>query len=187
MVATVSADQLHLAGQGPARGWPAYAVMYPTGDPAQLIRDSIFASANYRNLDPNRGCCAGEPMGPLSRALAVAGAPLVDDGEFRTLGADSGLTRPLVGRDFTAWAPPERKASDEKERREWRLGVRLAPSASGELPQRIYDLGATHPGVRAAAFRGVTEALRCPGQVGYASSVATDAQLGFFGDGVPVG
>ena len=51
-------------------------------------------------------------------------------------------------------------------RRDWRLGVRLGPHASGIHSQRIYDLHATHPGIRKAGFREVLGVLGRPGQVG---------------------
>ena len=41
---TVSADQLHLAGQDPNRGWPAFAAVYPTVSPTDVIRDPISVS-----------------------------------------------------------------------------------------------------------------------------------------------
>ena len=98
---------------------PAVSSAIPTGvgQPnlvAQVIRDSISVPENYRNLEPNRGWVAGEPMGPLSSALTFPGASLVDAGAFRTLGANSGLIRLLVGRDFKVRALPERKARNGK-------------------------------------------------------------------------
>ena len=43
----------------------------------------------------------------------------------------------------------------------------------------VSALDATPPGIRKPGYRQVMEAMRCPGQVGYPPSVATDAQLGF--------
>ena len=57
--------------------------------------------------------------------------------------------------------------------------MRLGPNASEAYPKRVFDLDATHSGIRKAGFREVIEVLRCPGQVGYLPSVATNAQLGF--------
>ena len=59
-----------------------------------------------------------------------------------------------------------RNAGREMECREWRLGVMSGPQASGELPQRIYDLASTPPEIRKAGLREVMEVLRCKGQVG---------------------
>ena len=114
-------------------------------------------------------------MEPHTGALTVASAECVNAGEFRALDATSILLRPLVGRDFQIWPLPERKACDGKQCREWRLGVRLGPNASGELPQRIYDLAATPPETRKAGFREIAEVHRCKGHVGYPPIVATDA------------
>ena len=153
-VATASQDQLRRAGQGPNRGRPAYAEVFPMGDPALGIGDPISVPGNYLNLYVGHGWVAGNPMEPPAMALAVAGAERVDAGEFRALDANSGLLRPVAGRDFQVWSLPGRKARDEEKRHEWRLGVRLGPNASGELPPRIYDWAATHPGIRKGRLSG---------------------------------
>ena len=112
-------------------------------------------------------------------ALAVACAARVGAGDFRTLGSQSGLLRPLVWGKFQARSTPGRKARDWKKRHGWRFGVKLGPRASGEVSQRTYDLDATPLGIRDAGLREATGVIRCKGQVGYPPSVATDALLGF--------
>ena len=107
--------QLHLAGEDPARGLQAYRVLYPTGNPAQVIRDAVFVSKNFRNLDTKRGWVTGDAMEPSTTALTVAGTELVDPGEFRTPGGTATPLRPLVGRGFQVWALPGRQARDGKE------------------------------------------------------------------------
>ena len=99
---------------------------------------------------------------------------LVDPREFRALDENARLLRPLV-----VWELKSRSARDGKQCRNWRLGARLGPDASGLYSQMVSDLGATPPGIRKAGFREVMEVLRRPGQVGYPPNVATDAQLGF--------
>ena len=146
-VVSVAPGRLHRADQGPNRGWPAYELMFPMGDPASAVRGPIFASKNYRNLDAKHGWVTGDPMGPSSMALTLAGAVRDDVAAFRTLGANLGLIRPLVNRDFQVWDMPGRKARAGKERHDWRKGVRLGPTASGEWSQRIHDLCATPPGI----------------------------------------
>ena len=84
-----------------------------------------------------------------------------------------------MGRGFQVWELKNRPSRDEKLRRDWQLGVRPGPNASGLSPQMVPDSDATAPGIREAGFREVVEGLRCPGQAGYPPSVATDAQLGF--------
>ena len=179
VVVTVSGIQLHHAGQDPNRGLPAYKVMYPMGDPALVAHDPIFVSKHHRYLAADHGWVTGDQTEPPTRTLAVAGADRVDAGAFRALGANSGLLRPLVTRDFQVWWLPGRQARDGKKCHEWRLGVRLGPNTPRELPRRIYELAATPPGIRKTGFRKVMEALRRKGQVGYPPSVATDAQLEF--------
>ena len=74
VVATVSNEQLPRAGREPTRGWPAYSTLYPAGDPALAVRDLIFSTGNYKDLDPWRGWVTGDPMEPPPRARIVAGA-----------------------------------------------------------------------------------------------------------------
>ena len=116
------------------------------GDHALAFRDPIFFLGNSRNLSATRGWVAGAPMEPLTRALTLVGAIRADAGNFRSLDANSWLRRPLVGGGFQVWSPPERRARDGNGRHEWRLGVRLGPIASVELPRGIYDLSTTLPG-----------------------------------------
>ena len=99
VVVTVPQEQLRRTGQEPDRGWPAYGAPYPMGDPKLVPRDPIFISEKYRDLVANHGWVAGARMDPLTRALSLTGAERVDAGDFRTLGANSGLLRPLVGGD----------------------------------------------------------------------------------------
>ena len=100
-----------------------------------------------RNLATKHGWITGGATEPLTKALAIAGAELVDTGESRTLGENASLIRPLVGRDFQVRASPVMQARDGKECQEWRLGAGLGPNASGAYPRRVFDLGATHPGI----------------------------------------
>ena len=102
----------------------------------------------------------------------------MDATEFRTLDGSLELECPLVHRNFQVWELPKRKARVGKARHEWRLGVRLEVSASGERPQRIFDLPSTHPGIRRADFREVMDVPRNKGRLGYSPGAATDARLG---------
>ena len=100
LVATVSKEQLHRAGQDPTCRRPLYAAPYPMGDPALVARGPIFVPGNNRSLHATHGWVAGEPMDPLKKVLTVAGVARVGAGDFRTLDSYSKLLRPLVGRDF---------------------------------------------------------------------------------------
>ena len=62
MVATVTPEQLHRAGQEPNRGWPAYEEMCPTGDPKNVVREPMFVSKNYRYLEAKQSWVTGDPM-----------------------------------------------------------------------------------------------------------------------------
>ena len=100
VVVTAPQEELRRAGQEPNRGWPASPMMYPMGGPALIVRDPILISKNYLNLDAHHGWVTGDPTGPLARALTLAGAARADAGNFRAPGANSGMIRPLVRRDF---------------------------------------------------------------------------------------
>ena len=126
--------------------------MYPMGDPALVARDPIFAADNYRRLDADHGWVTGGRARPLTRALADSVLVCADAGGFRTLDANSGLIRPLIGRDVHVSSLPEREARNEEECREWRLGIRWGPNAPGVSPRRIYDSAATHRGSEWRAF-----------------------------------
>ena len=114
-------------------------------DSTFVVRDPISSSGDYWHLDAGRGWAKGGPMEPLARALTVVGAGRVDAWQRRALDANSGALRSLVDREC----------------QKWRLGPSLGPHASGELPQRIYDLDAVLPRIRRAGFREVMEILRC--------------------------
>ena len=64
------------------------------GDPANVARDPIFVSKNYREIDADHGWVTGDPMEPPAKALTLAGTVGADAGDFRALDADSGLLRP---------------------------------------------------------------------------------------------
>ena len=55
LVVTVAGDQRRRAGQEPNRGWPAYEITYPMGNPTDVIREPILATKNYRRIGPKRG------------------------------------------------------------------------------------------------------------------------------------
>ena len=165
MVITLTPEQLHRAGQDPDGGWPTYDVMYPARDSKKVIRGPIFSPGSYRNLDAKHGWVTGGPIEPLAKALNFAGAVLVDVTEFRTLDGNFGPERSPVNGDFQVRESRGRQARVGADCHEWRAGVRLGATASGEWSQRTYDLASTPPGIRKAGFREVTEALRYPRQV----------------------
>ena len=116
----------------------------------------------------------GAEMGPHTTAPKAAKAVMVGPGEFRAPEEHARLLRPLIGGEFHAWELKGRAARNGKACRDWRLGVRLGPNASGIHSQRVSVLDATTPGIRKAGFREVMEVLRCPGQAGNPPIVETD-------------
>ena len=51
-------EQLDRAGGGHTRGWPSCPAIFPGGNPAEVIRDPVFASENFRNLEAPRSWVA---------------------------------------------------------------------------------------------------------------------------------
>ena len=131
-VVTVSKDQLPRADQDRARGWPPCAAPYSMGDQTIVVRDPVSASGNYRPLDAKHGWVTGEPMEPLIRALAVAGAAHVGAGDFRTLGAHSGLLRSSP--DFQVWSPPGQKLRDGEKVPRMAIWRQIGPARLGRIP-----------------------------------------------------
>ena len=127
---TVTAEQVQPAGREPNRGWPPYSVLYPDGNIAEVIHDSVSNPKTFRNKAANEGRVAGTAMDPFTTALKAAGATSVDPGEFRALGEKATLLRPLMGRGFQVWGLPNRLARDRKQRHNWRLGARPIPKCS---------------------------------------------------------
>ena len=172
-------DKLRLVGREPIRGWPAYPVLVPDGNPTEVIRDPVFNPENFWNAAGNDGWATGNETDLRVTALKAAQAVAVDPREFRAFGENACLLRPLVGRGFQVWELKNRAARDGKMRHNGRLGARLVSNASGLFSQMVSVLNATHPVIRTAGFREVMGVLRSPGQVGYLPIIATDAQLGF--------
>ena len=143
--------------------------------PGRQFREGASRPSYFWNMAANYGWVAGAAVDPLASTLTEAKAVLVGPGEFRTLDGGARLAQPPVGRGFQAWALKNRSARDGKQRREWRLGTRSGPNASGIYPRTVSNLGATPPGIRKAGSREVMEVRRRPGQVRYQPSVATDS------------
>ena len=60
--------------RGPTAVGRTMEVMYQISDPTIVIREPIFVSKNWRNLNADHGWVTGNPMGPLTNAPSSAGA-----------------------------------------------------------------------------------------------------------------
>ena len=97
---TVAREQLTRAGEEPTRGWPAYSAPYPEGNPAEEIRDPVFGPKNFLILEASHGRVLGDAIDPLASALGAAKDVKVGPGEFRALGGNAHMLRPLTGWGF---------------------------------------------------------------------------------------
>ena len=178
---SVSGDQLHPAEK--TKGWQAYSILYPTGNPAEVAHSPVFASKNFRSWDPKHGRFTGDAFDPLSAALIAAGADRVDAGEFRTLGENASLLRPLAGMDFQVWASPERQARDGKQCHDRFVRGRMprAPTLSGSLTWIPFP--------RVSVRRAFAKSWKYfEARTGGLSAERDDGcPTGLFGRGVPVG
>ena len=150
LVVTVTEEQLYRAGQEPNREWPANEIMYPMGNPTDVVREHQTEA-----WLGNRRASRTPHNGPEFGWRAPGGRDGIPSSGWQLrLGASPGQ------QDFQVWELPRRKASVGKDCHEWRLGVRLGASASGEWPQRTSELPLALPGIRKAAFREVADVLR---------------------------
>ena len=131
MVVTMTDDDIVHAGKYPTLGWPGYSNPFLTWQPTDILRGPIFRTGNLRSLGLKHGWVHREPFEPLARALEAAGARCVERRDFRTLGADFKMERPLVDRSFTSWALPPRLAQS---------CVRLGDTAAGTWAQRVASM-----------------------------------------------
>ena len=134
---TVAAEQFCLAGNEPARIWPAFSGLYPDGNFAAANHDPGLGAKNFWNVVAEYGRASGAAMDPPTSALKAAKAAMVDPGEIRALGENAHRMRPLVGRGFQVWEPGTRAAHNGKLRREWRLGCAWGPMRRGFPPRRF--------------------------------------------------
>ena len=116
----------------PIATWPSYEVIFLVVGPSRSFGGPVCA-LDLEHMTPNQTSVRGHRNDPLSARLAVGGAILTARQEFRALGADYSLGGPLATTDYEGWACAERRIQVDGER-DWRMGVRLRPRASGERP-----------------------------------------------------
>ena len=51
----VATEQVLLAGREPARGWPSYSALCPSGNPTDVIHDPVFNTKNFWNKPAHEG------------------------------------------------------------------------------------------------------------------------------------
>ena len=134
---TVSREQLKRAGDEPARGWQTYSAFPSDGNPTEFAHDPVSVAKNFRNLEVDHSWVRGKVMDPLTAALQAAQAGRVDPGDFRTLGENASLLRPLIWRGFKDWKLQKRIPRDGNVCHDWRPGVLRVPNASGAYSQRV--------------------------------------------------
>ena len=96
-----------------------------------VVRDPIFVSDNCRRPDAKHGWVTGDPMGPLSTAVILAGTVRVNLTEFRSLDANCGLVRPLVNRDSQVWELLGRKSASEERVPRMKIGRQAGRRSPG--------------------------------------------------------
>ena len=111
-------------------------------------------------------------------ASAALGAARVDPRSSCVLDGPGELEAWLAALPLEVWQVPERPIL--RNQRDWRMGVRLGPNASGAL---AYIMWASPPGIRRVGVRGILDVSSPPGQKERPASMYTDAPLGYAGMG----
>ena len=103
----IAEEDIAQACEDPTRGWPGYTTFFPIRQPTDILRNPVFMAEDFRPLGPRHGWVHGEPFDPQTGGVQVAGARCVKLRDFRALGADFKMERPLANRNFTGKAHPE--------------------------------------------------------------------------------
>ena len=114
------------------------------------------------------------PNDPVFAALEARGAARVPPRKLRMLNGVRDLDAPLEGVAFEVQKIAPRVAGDGQ--RAWRFGVRRGPFASGQSANSMLS---PQPDLRRLGVCEILDVLSAPGQVGYPTSMNTDAGLGF--------
>ena len=77
-----------------------------------VTHDPVSNPKKFRNKAVNGGWVTCTAIDPLTTALKATRATSVDPREFRALGGNAFLLRPLTGRGFQVWELPNRFARD---------------------------------------------------------------------------
>ena len=93
---------------------------------AACLQGDIFNDLTSAGF-PARYTFARNPIvDSISRALAAAGASVVDEVEFRMFGEDGVLETPLAATSYEVWELPERRITTVRSHK-WRAAARLGP------------------------------------------------------------
>ena len=111
-------------------GRSASDIPYQEGLPNLRLEHHTAGEANLRDAPPTQSFARVECVDPLSVAAKFAGAAMGPQHKFRMMDANGNLECPLVDAHFQEWKLPPRKVQ-RKGCNDWRMGLRLGPTASG--------------------------------------------------------
>ena len=120
-----------------AMGWQAYEILCGADFPGPHLGHKMSDPKNFRVLTPTHSFLRQQGVGPISVASASAGATSVPRHAFRMLGGQGQLER------------PNRRINTDA-RHDWRMGIRLAPRASGASTIWLQSAISTPPAIRKA-------------------------------------
>ena len=162
-----------IATQNPLLGWPESEVNWAVTTGRLYHADGVF-SMDLKTIPKRQARSASDIV---TSALLQIGATRVPSSEFWTLDKDGQPWDVLQGRDFVVWKIPDRAVCEY--RHEYRMGVRLGPTASGKFSQHpLITLENTPPGIRLSSAWETIPFLSSYQQVGTPPAAYTDAQLG---------
>ena len=158
-------------------GWPASDILYQEGSLSLRLQHHISDEANLRGLPPSRPSARVERVDPLSVALKFAGATMCPQHDFGVMDANRDLECPLVDTHFQGWKLPPRKVQREG-CRDWRMGLRLGPTASGVSTNYARSVAGTPPAMRKTRLQELFCFSHAPGRVGFHPAMTPYAPLG---------
>ena len=167
------AQEERIATKNPLLGWLDSEVNWAVTTGRVHHVDGVF-SLDLKTIPNHQDRSAPDIV---TSALLQIGAIRVPSSEFWTLDKDGQPWDVLKGRDFVVWKIPDRAVCEC--RHEYRLGVRLGPTASGKFSQHpLITLENTPPGIRLSSAWETIPFLSSYQQVGTPPAAYTDAQLG---------
>ena len=154
-------------------------MMFLTGTERRVLDlDIIFRDgSNSRALPPTNSLPRATGADPSLAALEFAGAAIAPQQEFRMMGANGELERPLADSHFQVWKLATRRLRREG-RHVWNTGVRSGPAASGSRKNYAASVTRTPPALRRPTAREISNFPHAPSQIWTYTAMDADASLG---------
>ena len=158
-------------------GRSASDILYQEGLPNLRLEHHTAGEANLRDAPPTQSFARVECVDPLSVNAKFAGAAMGPQHKIRMMDANGNLEYPLVDAHFQEWKLPPRKVQ-RKGCNDWRMGLRLGPTASGASTNYARSVAGTPPAMRKTRLQELFCFSHAPGRVGFHPAMTPYAPLG---------